>query len=83
MNVFILFKMDTFILFQPPELPNHVLLRELHLSENNISSIDCLSSQWLPLLQHLYVDNNRLVFIMLVDSDRVKLDTLILLATRI
>ena len=46
---------------QPPVLSNHVLLREVHLSENSISSLQLLSEQWLPVLQCLYVDNNRLV----------------------
>lgn len=44
---------------QPPRLTNQVLLRELHLDDNSISSLLGLSACWLPLMQHLSVAKNR------------------------
>ncbi|CAG05590.1 unnamed protein product, partial [Tetraodon nigroviridis] len=46
-------------LVTPPRLPNQVLLRELHLDDNSISSLQGLSACWLPLMQHLSVAQNR------------------------
>ncbi|XP_078345883.1 leucine-rich repeat- and IQ domain-containing protein 1-like isoform X2 [Oculina patagonica] len=43
---------------QPPHLVNSVLLRELKLDDNSISSLEPLSSAWLPLLQTLSVSQN-------------------------
>ncbi|XP_032855747.2 leucine-rich repeat and IQ domain-containing protein 1 [Tyto alba] len=43
-----------------PRLENHVLLRELYLDDNSISSIRMLSLYWLPLLQILSLSQNRL-----------------------
>lgn len=45
---------------QPPHLVNSVLLRELKLDDNSISSLEPLSKAWLPLLQTLSVSQNRL-----------------------
>ncbi|KAM7002330.1 uncharacterized protein lrriq1 [Tautogolabrus adspersus] len=47
-------------LTEPPSLNNHVLLRELHLDDNSISSLQDLSTCWLPLIQHLSVAQNRI-----------------------
>lgn len=44
---------------QPPRLDNQVLLRELHLDDNSISSLQGLAACWLPLMQHLSVAKNR------------------------
>lgn len=44
---------------QPPHLVNTVLLRELKLDDNSISSMEPLSKAWLPLLQTLSVSQNR------------------------
>ncbi|XP_015748541.1 PREDICTED: leucine-rich repeat and IQ domain-containing protein 1-like [Acropora digitifera] len=43
---------------EPPHLTDCVLLREIRLDDNSISSLDCLSSAWLPLLQLLSVSQN-------------------------
>ncbi|KAJ7369251.1 Leucine-rich repeat and IQ domain-containing protein 1 [Desmophyllum pertusum] len=43
---------------QPPRLVNNVLLRELRLDDNSISSFESLSRAWLPLLQTLSVSQN-------------------------
>ena len=48
-----------FHLLQPPHLVNSILLRELKLDDNSISSLEPLSSAWLPLLQTLSVSQNR------------------------
>ncbi|GAB1295540.1 Leucine-rich repeat and IQ domain-containing protein 1 [Apodemus speciosus] len=48
---------------EPPSLRNHVLLRELHLDDNSISSMEGLSSCWLPLLQYLSISQNSLATI--------------------
>jgi len=48
-----------FHLFQPPHVVNSVLLRELKLDDNSISSLQPLSRAWLPLLQTLSVSQNR------------------------
>ncbi|XP_051028902.1 leucine-rich repeat and IQ domain-containing protein 1 [Acomys russatus] len=48
---------------EPPSLRNHVLLRELHLDDNSISSMEVLSSCWLPLLQALSISQNSLTTI--------------------
>ncbi|XP_055483870.1 leucine-rich repeat and IQ domain-containing protein 1 [Psammomys obesus] len=48
---------------EPPSLRNHVLLRELHLDDNSISSMEELSSCWLPLLQDLSISQNSLTTI--------------------
>ena len=45
--------------FQPPHVVNSVLLRELKLDDNSISSLEPLSRAWLPLLQILSVSQNR------------------------
>uniref|UniRef100_A0AAQ6ITA7 Leucine-rich repeats and IQ motif containing 1 n=1 Tax=Anabas testudineus TaxID=64144 RepID=A0AAQ6ITA7_ANATE len=50
----------TVFVLQPPSLDNHVLLRELHLDDNSISSLQCLTACWLPLMQHLSVAQNRI-----------------------
>ncbi|XP_030070605.1 leucine-rich repeat- and IQ domain-containing protein 1 isoform X3 [Microcaecilia unicolor] len=47
-------------LSKPPNLENQVLLRELHLDDNSVSSLEILSSCWLPLLQILSASQNRL-----------------------
>ncbi|KAG8513969.1 Leucine-rich repeat and IQ domain-containing protein 1, partial [Galemys pyrenaicus] len=39
---------------------NHVLLRELCLDDNSISTVEAFSSYWLPLLQNLTISQNRL-----------------------
>nr|KAF6453055.1 leucine rich repeats and IQ motif containing 1 [Molossus molossus] len=43
-----------------PSLENHVLLRELYLDDNSISSAEAVSSYWLPLLQNLTMSQNSL-----------------------
>ncbi|XP_028638940.1 leucine-rich repeat and IQ domain-containing protein 1 isoform X1 [Grammomys surdaster] len=48
---------------EPPSLRNHVLLRKLHLDDNSISSVEGLSSCWLPLLQDLSISQNSLATI--------------------
>ncbi|KAL1774926.1 leucine-rich repeat and IQ domain-containing protein 1 isoform X1 [Sigmodon hispidus] len=48
---------------EPPSLKNHVLLRELHLDDNSIISMEVLSSCWLPLLQDLSISQNSLTTI--------------------
>ncbi|XP_065813308.1 leucine-rich repeat and IQ domain-containing protein 1 [Labrus bergylta] len=48
-------------LTEPPSINNHVLLRELHLDDNSISSLQDLSTCWLPLIQHLSVAQNRII----------------------
>uniref|UniRef100_A0A8C6QDI3 Leucine-rich repeats and IQ motif containing 1 n=1 Tax=Nannospalax galili TaxID=1026970 RepID=A0A8C6QDI3_NANGA len=45
---------------EPPSLKNHVLLRKLHLDDNSISTVEELSSCWLPLLQDLTISQNSL-----------------------
>ncbi|XP_036373534.1 leucine-rich repeat and IQ domain-containing protein 1 [Megalops cyprinoides] len=45
-------------LTEPPRLMNQVLMRELCLSDNIISSLESLSASWLPLLQQLSVAKN-------------------------
>nr|XP_058949966.1 leucine-rich repeat and IQ domain-containing protein 1-like [Pocillopora verrucosa] len=45
-------------LLEPPCVVNSVLLRELRLDDNSISSLDALSTAWLPLLQILSVSQN-------------------------
>ncbi|XP_063111302.1 leucine-rich repeat and IQ domain-containing protein 1 isoform X2 [Cavia porcellus] len=47
-------------LSKPPSLGNHVLLRELHLDDNSISTMEEFSSYWLPLLQNLTLSQNSL-----------------------
>ncbi|KAG8137939.1 hypothetical protein E2320_003875 [Naja naja] len=42
-----------------PKLENHVLLRELYLEDNNISRLGKLTDYWLPLLQILFISQNR------------------------
>ncbi|XP_056654562.1 leucine-rich repeat and IQ domain-containing protein 1 isoform X3 [Monodelphis domestica] len=46
-----------------PSLKNHVLLRELYLDDNSISTLEMFSSYWLPLLQILTVSQNSLTAI--------------------
>ncbi|XP_070265722.1 leucine-rich repeat- and IQ domain-containing protein 1 isoform X2 [Myotis yumanensis] len=43
-----------------PPLENHVLLRELYLDDNSISTVDACSLYWLPLLQNLTLSQNSL-----------------------
>nr|XP_028602340.1 leucine-rich repeat and IQ domain-containing protein 1 isoform X1 [Podarcis muralis]XP_028602341.1 leucine-rich repeat and IQ domain-containing protein 1 isoform X1 [Podarcis muralis]XP_028602342.1 leucine-rich repeat and IQ domain-containing protein 1 isoform X1 [Podarcis muralis] len=43
-----------------PSLENHVLLRELYLEDNSISTMEKLSTYWLPLLQILFISQNSL-----------------------
>ncbi|XP_043823649.1 leucine-rich repeat and IQ domain-containing protein 1 [Dromiciops gliroides] len=43
-----------------PSLENQVLLRELYLDDNSISTLEIVSSYWLPLLQILTVSQNSL-----------------------
>ncbi|XP_023572025.1 leucine-rich repeat and IQ domain-containing protein 1 [Octodon degus] len=43
-----------------PSLGNHVLLRELYLDDNSISTMESFSSYWLPLLQNLSISQNSL-----------------------
>ncbi|XP_078688630.1 leucine-rich repeat- and IQ domain-containing protein 1-like [Branchiostoma floridae x Branchiostoma belcheri] len=47
-------------LTKPPSLNNHVLLRSLVLDDNSISSLDVLSTAWLPLLSLLSLKQNSL-----------------------
>jgi len=42
-----------------PDLQNHVLLQELLLDDNSITSLDRLVLYWLPLMQKLNVSQNR------------------------
>ena len=49
---------DTCLLPQIPSLPSHVLLRELRLDENSLSSVSPIATAWLPLLQTLTLTNN-------------------------
>ncbi|KAI9547547.1 hypothetical protein NQZ68_017100 [Dissostichus eleginoides] len=51
---------STLFLHQPPSLSNQVLLSELHLQDNSISSLQSLSAAWMPLLQQLSVAQNRI-----------------------
>lgn len=44
---------------QLPGLNNQVLLRELRLDDNSISSLEGLADCWLPLLELLSVAQNR------------------------
>jgi len=44
---------------QPPLLSNHVLLQELILDDNSISTLEPLADVWLPSLQVLSVKQNR------------------------
>ena len=53
------FEETSFYSSQPPRVVNSVLLRELRLDDNSISSLDALSTAWLPLLQILSVSQNR------------------------
>nr|XP_048274669.1 leucine-rich repeat and IQ domain-containing protein 1 [Myodes glareolus] len=48
---------------EPPSLKDHVLLRELHLDDNSLLSVEVLSSCWLPLLQDLSIAQNSLTTI--------------------
>ena len=59
--IFLLPKRFRSRLLQPPQLTNCVLLRELKLDDNSISSLDSLSSAWLPLLRCLSLSQNRCV----------------------
>lgn len=43
---------------QAPSLPHHLVLRELRLDGNNLTSIYPLCQAWLPLLQTLSVAGN-------------------------
>ncbi|XP_062838793.1 leucine-rich repeat and IQ domain-containing protein 1 isoform X3 [Anolis carolinensis] len=43
-----------------PSLENHVLLRELDLEDNSISSLEKISLYWLPLLRTLCLSQNSL-----------------------
>ncbi|XP_029452941.1 leucine-rich repeat and IQ domain-containing protein 1 isoform X2 [Rhinatrema bivittatum] len=47
-------------LSEPPNLENQVLLRELHLDDNSVSTLETMSSFWLPLLQVLSISQNSL-----------------------
>ncbi|XP_053111293.1 leucine-rich repeat and IQ domain-containing protein 1 isoform X6 [Hemicordylus capensis] len=49
-------------LIELPSLEDHVLLRELYLEDNSISSLEKLSLYWLPLLQILFISQNRSEF---------------------
>ncbi|NWW42945.1 LRIQ1 protein, partial [Pedionomus torquatus] len=51
-----------------PRLENHVLLRELYLDDNSISSVRMLSFYWLPLLQILLLSQNRLTELVPLNS---------------
>lgn len=44
--------------FQLPKLENQVLLRELLADDNSLSSVDELSTAWLPLLHRLSLTHN-------------------------
>ena len=61
MSLLMCWKRYFFFPLQPPHLTNCVLLRELRLDDNSISSLDSLSTAWLPLLQLLSVSQNRFV----------------------
>ena len=45
-------------MLQPPKLSNHVLLRELVLDDNNLTSLESLTHTWLPLMQRLHLAQN-------------------------
>ncbi|XP_040516219.1 leucine-rich repeat and IQ domain-containing protein 1 isoform X2 [Gallus gallus] len=51
-----------------PRLENHVLLRELYLDDNSISSVRMLSLYWLPLLQILLLSHNSLTELVPLNS---------------
>lgn len=55
------FTLCFFLFHQPPNLKNQVLLRELRLDDNSLSSLQGLAACWLPLMQHLSVAQNRLI----------------------
>ncbi|XP_062424108.1 leucine-rich repeat and IQ domain-containing protein 1 [Rhea pennata] len=51
-----------------PRLENHVLLRELYLDDNSISSMRTFSLYWLPLLQILSLSRNSLTELVPLNS---------------
>ncbi|OCT88816.1 leucine-rich repeat and IQ domain-containing protein 1 [Xenopus laevis] len=55
-------------LCEPPKLDNHVLLQELYLDDNSISTIQAMSSYWLPLLQTLSIPQNSLIHLTPLNS---------------
>ncbi|XP_068673772.1 leucine-rich repeat and IQ domain-containing protein 1-like isoform X1 [Montipora foliosa] len=60
---------------EPPLLTNCVLLRELKLDDNSISSLFCLSTAWLPLLQVLSGSQNSISLLPSLDN-LISLETL-------
>ncbi|KAK6482785.1 leucine-rich repeat and IQ domain-containing protein 1 isoform X1 [Huso huso] len=62
-------------LTEPPGLVNHVLIKELYLDDNSISSLESLSSYWLPLLHLLSVAQNSMTHLTLL-SDFISLEKL-------
>ncbi|NXJ09446.1 LRIQ1 protein, partial [Odontophorus gujanensis] len=51
-----------------PRLEDHVLLRELYLDDNSISTVRMLSLYWLPLLQILLLSQNSLTELVPLNS---------------
>ncbi|XP_064199070.1 leucine-rich repeat and IQ domain-containing protein 1 [Anguilla rostrata] len=62
-------------LTEPPSLKNHILMKELYLDDNIVSSLDSLSVCWLPLLQLISASKNSITHLPPL-SDCVSLERL-------